>query len=84
LRVAELDNALCNQDKLLCKVFRENKRLNFELESAFSKIATLQSVHDDMSAKTCDNYTMIMINYADLWLIHSRIASLRDGARLEL
>jgi hypothetical protein len=25
-----------------------------------------------------------MINYADLWLIHSRIASLRDGARLEL
>jgi hypothetical protein len=84
LRVAELDNALCNQDKLLCKVFRENKRLNFELESAFSKIATLQSVHDDMSAKTCDNCTMIMINYADLWLIHSRITSLHDGAQLEL
>jgi hypothetical protein len=38
LRVIELDNALCNQDKLLYKVFRENKRLNFELESVFLKL----------------------------------------------
>jgi hypothetical protein len=36
LRVAELENALCNQDKLLGKVFRENKKLNLELETAFS------------------------------------------------
>jgi hypothetical protein len=35
LRVIELENALCNQDKLLCKVFHENKRLNLELESVF-------------------------------------------------
>jgi hypothetical protein len=35
LRVVELENALCNQDKLICKVFRENKKLNFELESDF-------------------------------------------------
>jgi hypothetical protein len=35
LRVDELENALCNQDKLLCKGFRENKRLNLELESIF-------------------------------------------------
>jgi hypothetical protein len=28
LRVAELENALCNQDKLLGKIFRENKKLN--------------------------------------------------------
>jgi hypothetical protein len=35
LRVAELENALCNQDKLLCKVFCENKKLNLELESVF-------------------------------------------------
>jgi hypothetical protein len=28
LRVTELENALCNQDKLLGKVFRENKKLN--------------------------------------------------------
>jgi hypothetical protein len=35
LRVAELENALCNQDKLLCKVFHENKKLNLELESVF-------------------------------------------------
>jgi hypothetical protein len=27
---------------------------------------------------------MIIVNYADLWLIHSHVASLPDGARLEL
>jgi hypothetical protein len=51
LRVVELENALCNQDKLLFKFFRENKKLNLELESAFSKIASLRSAHDDMSAQ---------------------------------
>jgi hypothetical protein len=35
LRVTELENALCNQDTLLCKVFCENKKLNLELESSF-------------------------------------------------
>jgi hypothetical protein len=35
LRVAELENALCNQDKLFGKVFRENKKLNLEFESFF-------------------------------------------------
>jgi hypothetical protein len=40
-RVVELENALCNQDKLLCKIFHENKRLNLELESSFSEIASL-------------------------------------------
>jgi hypothetical protein len=29
-RVVELENILCNQDKLLCRVFRENKKLNLE------------------------------------------------------
>jgi hypothetical protein len=37
-----------------------------------------------MSVRPCDNCTMIMINYADLWLLHSRVASLPDGAKLEL
>jgi hypothetical protein len=37
-----------------------------------------------MSAKPCDNCNMIMVNYADLWLIYSHVASLLDGARLEL
>jgi hypothetical protein len=37
-----------------------------------------------MSAKPCDKCNMIMVNYADLWLVHSRIASLLGGARLEL
>jgi hypothetical protein len=71
LRIIELENALYNQDKLLCKVFRENKKLNHELESSFCEIASLRSVHDDMSAKSCDNCTMIMVNYTDLWLMHS-------------
>jgi hypothetical protein len=83
-RVVELENAFCNQDKLLCKIFHENKKLNLELEGAFSEIAFLQSMHDDMSAKPCDNCNMIMVNYVDLWLIHSHVASLLDGARLEL
>jgi hypothetical protein len=69
---------------LLCKVFHENKRLNLELESSFSEIASLRLVHDDMSAKPCDNYKMIMVNYANLWLVHSHVASLLDRARLEL
>jgi hypothetical protein len=50
----------------------------------FSKIASLQSVHDDMSAKLYDNCKMIMVNYADLWLVHSHVASLLDGVKLEL
>jgi hypothetical protein len=58
--------------------------LNLELESSFSEIASLRSTHNDMSAKPCDSYTMIMVNYVDLWLIHSHVASLLDGARLEL
>jgi hypothetical protein len=37
-----------------------------------------------MSAKPCDNCTMIMVNCMDLWLVHSYVASLLDGARLEL
>jgi hypothetical protein len=41
-------------------------------------------MHDDMSAKPYDNCNMIMVNYADLWLVHSHVASLLDGTRLEL
>jgi hypothetical protein len=37
-RVVELENAVCNQDKLLCKIFCENKRLNLELESSFLRL----------------------------------------------
>jgi regulator of replication initiation timing len=84
LRIAELENALCNQDKLLWKVFRENTKLNLELERASSKIASLGSVHDDMSAKPYDNCKMIMVNYVDLWLMHSHVASLLDSAKLKL
>jgi regulator of replication initiation timing len=84
LRVAELENALYNQDKLLGKVFRENKKLNLELESSFSEIASLRSAHDDMSDKPCDRCTMIMVNYVNLWLIHLHVAGLLDSDRLKL
>jgi hypothetical protein len=82
-RVAELESALCNQDKLLCKVFCENKKLNLELESASSEIAFLRSMHDDMSAKSYDNCKIIMVNYADLWSVHTQVASKLKGTKLE-
>jgi hypothetical protein len=81
LRVVELENALCNQDKLLGKVFRENKKLNLEHESSFSEIASLRSTHNDMSAKPCDRCTMIMVNYCNQ---DKLLTSLLDSARLEL
>jgi hypothetical protein len=84
LRVIELENVICNQDKLLCKIIHKNKKLNLELESASSEIASLRSVHDDMSTKPCDNYKMIMVNYADLWLMYSHVASLLDSVKLKL
>jgi hypothetical protein len=65
-------------------VFHESKKLNLELKSAFSEVASLRSVHDGMSAKPCDNCNMIMVNCVGLWLMHSHVASLLDGARLEL
>jgi hypothetical protein len=37
-----------------------------------------------MSVKPCASCTIIMVNYADLWLIHSHVASLLHGAKLEL
>jgi hypothetical protein len=58
--------------------------MNLELESVSTEIATLQSMHKDMSAKSCDNCTMIMVYYADLWLIHSHVVSLLGGVSLEL
>jgi hypothetical protein len=83
-KVVKLENALCNQDKLLCKVFCENKRLNFERENSFFEIASLRSLHDDISAKPCKNCNMILINYADLWIVHTQVASQLKGAKLKL
>jgi hypothetical protein len=37
-----------------------------------------------MSAKPCDNYKMIMVNYANLWLAHTQVVSQLKGAKLEL
>jgi hypothetical protein len=54
-KVIELENALCNQDKSLCKVFYENKKLNLEMQNSFTEIASLWSMHDDMNAKPCEN-----------------------------
>jgi hypothetical protein len=72
--------------KISCfaRFFCENKKLNIVLKSASSEITSLQSTHDDMSAKPCDNCIIIMVNYADLWLMHSQVANLLDSVRLEL
>jgi hypothetical protein len=37
-----------------------------------------------MSAKPCNNCKIIMVNYADLWLVHAKVASQFDGTKLEL
>jgi hypothetical protein len=66
------------------RFFMRTKKLNLKLESVFSEFISLLSVHDDMSAKSCDNYTMIMIYYADLWFVCSHVARLLHGARFEL
>jgi hypothetical protein len=83
-KVVKLENALCNQDKVLCCIFHENKNLNLMLENPFTKIASLQLMHNDMSALPCENYNMIMVNYVDLWIVHTQVASQLKGAMLEL
>jgi hypothetical protein len=37
-----------------------------------------------MSAKPCENCKVIMVNYIDLWIVHSQVASQLKGAKLEL
>jgi hypothetical protein len=39
---------------------------------------------DDMSAKPCDNCNMVMVNHAELWNVHTQVASQLNGAKLEL
>jgi hypothetical protein len=41
-------------------------------------------MHNFMSAKPCENRNMIMVNYADLWIVHTQVASQLKGAKLEL
>jgi hypothetical protein len=83
-KVHKLEDALCSQDKLFCRVFREIKDLNLKLENSFVEIACLQSMHNDMSAKPCKNCNIIMVNYADLWIVHSQVSNQLTGAKLEL
>jgi hypothetical protein len=84
LKVVEFENALCNQDKLLYKVFCENKKLNLELKNSFIEIASLWSMHNDMSIKPCKNYNIIMVNYADLWIVCTQVTSQLKDVKLEL
>jgi hypothetical protein len=37
-----------------------------------------------MSTEPCENCKMIMVHYADLWLVHTQVASQLKGAKLEL
>jgi hypothetical protein len=83
-KVHKLEDALCSQDKLFCRVFCENKDLNLKLENSFAEIASLRSMHNNMSAQPCENCNMIMVNYADLWIVHTKVASQLKGTKLEL
>jgi hypothetical protein len=58
--------------------------LNLELENTFAEIASLRSMHNDMSAKPCENCKIIIVNYADLWILHTQVVSQLKGAKLEL
>jgi hypothetical protein len=65
-------------------VFHENKDLNLKLERSFVEIASLQSMHNDMSAQPCGNCNIIMVNSADLMIVHTQITSQLKGVKLEL
>jgi hypothetical protein len=41
-------------------------------------------MHNDMSAQPCENCNMIMVNYADLWLVHTQVTSQLKGAKMKL
>jgi hypothetical protein len=41
-------------------------------------------VHDDISAKPCDNCKIIMVNYTVFWLVQTRVASRLKGDKSEL
>jgi hypothetical protein len=50
--------------------FCENKKLNLGLENHFKNCFS-PTMHDDMNAQPCDNCNMIMVNYANLWIVHT-------------
>jgi hypothetical protein len=83
-KMCKLEDALCSQDKLLCRIFCENKDLNVKLENSFAEIASLQSMHNNMSAQPCENCNMIMVNYAYLIIVHTQVISQLKGTKLEL
>jgi hypothetical protein len=84
-KVHKLEDALCCQGKLLCRVFFcENKDLNLKLENYFAEIASLQSMHNNLSANPHKYCNMIMVDYADLWIMNTQVASQLKGAKLEL
>jgi hypothetical protein len=63
--------------------FMRTKILILSLKT-FAEISSLRSMHDDMSAQLCKNCNMIMVNYADLWIVHTQVARQLKGAKLEL
>jgi hypothetical protein len=44
----------------------------------------LRLMHNDMNAQPYENCNMIMVNYVDLWIVHTQVASQLKGAKLEL
>jgi hypothetical protein len=82
-KVYKIEDALCSQDKLLYRFFHENKDLNLKLENSFAEIASFESMHNDMSAQPYENCNIIMVNYANLMIVYTQVASQLKGAKLE-
>jgi low temperature requirement protein LtrA len=74
--VHKLEDTLCSQYMLLCRAFHENKHLNLTMQNSLAEIASLQSMHNDMSAQPCENCNMIMVNYVGLWIVHTQFSKL--------
>jgi hypothetical protein len=41
-------------------------------------------MHNDMGSQPCEKCKMILVNYADLWIVHTQVASPLKGVELEL
>jgi hypothetical protein len=41
-------------------------------------------MHNDMIAKPCENCNRVMVNFADLWIVHTQVASQLKGAKLQV
>ena len=83
-KVDKLEDVVLRQDKLLCEALRENKGLKAKVESSHVELASLRSLHNDMSAEECASCAVVMDDLVKLKEVHARVASQLEGAQKEL